>query len=163
MPSVLLAGMMGLAAPVAMADAAQDAPPALNPGRVEAGRAIYRQYCASCHGLEGEGAADWQEPNEQGELSPPPHGPQGHTWRHADAALYRMVSQGWRDPFNETERLTMPGFADVLSPEEIRAVITYLKTLWTPEQRRFQWEESRERPFPPEVRGPASATSTRSD
>ena len=163
MPNVFLAGMMGLAAPVTMADAAQDAPPALNPGRVEVGRAIYRQHCASCHGPQGEGTPDWREPNEQGELPPPPHGPEGHTWRHSDAALYRMISQGWRDPFNKTKRLTMPAFQDVLSPEEIRAVITYLKTLWTPEQRRFQWEESREKPFPPEAREPASATPTRSD
>ena len=163
MPNVLLAGMMGLAAPLAVAGAAQDAPPALNPERVEAGRAIYRQHCASCHGTQGEGAADWQEPNEEGELPPPPHGPQGHTWRHADAALYRMVSQGWRDPFNKTKRLTMPGFEDVLSPEEIRAVITYLKTLWTPAQRRFQREESRGRPFPPEAWEPASTAPTRSD
>ncbi|MGH6894978.1 MAG: c-type cytochrome [Geminicoccaceae bacterium] len=163
MHNVLLAGMMGLAAPVAVAGAAQDAPPALDPEHVGTGRAIYREYCASCHGLEGEGASDWQEPDEQGELPAPPHGPQGHTWRHADAALYRMVSQGWRDPFNKTKRLTMPGFEDVLSSEEIRAVITYLKTLWTPEQRRFQREESRDRPFPSDAREPVSVSPPRSD
>jgi mono/diheme cytochrome c family protein len=162
-PSLLLAGIVGLAGPVALASTTPDAPPPHNPARAAAGRAIYQQHCASCHGLEGEGAADWQEPNEQGELPPPPHGPEGHTWRHADAVLYRMVSQGWRDPFNKTKRLTMPGFEGVLSPDEIRAVITYLKTLWTPEQQHFQWEESRDRPFPPEPRAPASATPTRSD
>jgi mono/diheme cytochrome c family protein len=162
-PSVLLAGTMGLIAPVALAGAAQDAPQELDSGRVKDGRAIYRQHCASCHGPQGEGAPDWREPNEQGELPPPPHGPEGHTWRHADAVLYRMVNRGWRDPFNKTKRLTMPGFEDVLSPEEIRAVIAYLKTLWTPEQRRFQWEESRDRPFPPEAREPASAAPTRRD
>ena len=63
--------------------------------------------------------------------------------------LYRMVGQGWRDPFNGTTRLTMPAFADVLSPNQTRAVITYLKTLWPAEQRRYQWKESRRQPFPP--------------
>ena len=48
-----------------------------------------------------------------------------------------MVSKGWRDPFNKTTRLTMPAFGSVLSPDQIRAVITYLKTLWMPEQQNF--------------------------
>ena len=60
--------------------------------------------------------------------------------------LYEMVTKGMRDPFNKTTRLTMPPFGDVLSPQQIRAVIGYLKTLWTPEQRAFQSEESREQP-----------------
>lgn len=82
-------------------------------------------------------------------MPPPPHGPQGHTWKHADAMLYRIISNGWRDPFNKTDRLTMPAFKDTLSPEEIRSVVTYLKTLWTPKQRRFQREESEGQPLHP--------------
>ena len=147
MPDLLLAGLFALAAQIAAG--ATEGPPPLDPDQVQAGRRIYEEYCASCHGSEGEGAPDWQEPNEMGELPPPPHGPEGHTWRHADADLYGMISQGWRDPFNKTDRLTMPAFEDVLVPEEIRAVITYLKTLWTPEQRRFQWEESQKATDPP--------------
>ncbi|KDP87220.1 hypothetical protein CF70_002940 [Cupriavidus sp. SK-3] len=65
--------------------------------------------------------------------------------------LYRIVKNGWRDPYNKTERLTMPAFAQALSPAEIRDVIEYLKTMWTPEQRRFQREESEQGPFPPEA------------
>jgi mono/diheme cytochrome c family protein len=126
---------------------------ALNPKLVEKGARIYQQYCASCHGAQGEGAPNWREPNALGELPAPPHGPEGHTWRHSDAMLYRMVSEGWRDPFNETEHLTMPAFEDVLAPREIKAVITYLKTLWTPEQRAFQEAETEARGgFPPEAR-----------
>lgn len=120
-----------------------DGPPPLDREQVRAGGRIYEEYCASCHGPEGEGAPDWQEPDERGELPPPPHGPEGHTWRHQDADLHEMIAEGWRDPFNKTDRLTMPAFEDVLAPDEIEAVITYLKTLWTPEQRRFQWEETR--------------------
>lgn len=67
--------------------------------------------------------------------------------------LYRMISEGWRDPFNKTERLTMPPFKDILTPHEIEAVIAYLKTLWTAEQRQFQREESQDQPFPSEVKG----------
>src|SRR6266849_1464164 len=126
---------------------ASDGSQSINSGRVKSGRAVYEQYCASCHGAEAQGAPHWQERDEHGELPAPPHNIEGHTWRHSDAELYMMVSKGWRDPFNKTERLTMPAFGDVLSPDQIRAVITYLKTLWTSEQRRFQSEESRGQSF----------------
>jgi len=131
---------------------AGDEAPSLDPGRMEPGRAIYQQYCASCHGANAEGAPNWQVRDLHGELPAPPHDAEGHTWRHSDAELHEMVSKGWRDPFNKTKRLTMPAFGDVLSPPQIRMVITYLKTLWTPEQRQFQAEESRGHPFPPEDR-----------
>lgn len=116
------------------------------------GRATYGQYCSSCHGAEGQGAPGWQVPDARGELPPPPHNAEGHTWTHADGALYEIVSSGWRDPFNRTDRLTMPAFGDRLSAQEIRAVISHLKTLWTAEQREFQAEASRDRPFPSEAR-----------
>lgn len=128
--------------------AADSALPPLDPGVIKAGRAVYQQYCASCHGPKGEGASGWQQPDARGELPAPPHNAEGHTWKHSDAMLYRIVMRGWRDPFNKTEQLTMPGFTNMLSPHDARAVITYLKTLWTPEQRRFQLEESRNQPFP---------------
>ncbi len=66
-----------------------------------------------------------------------------------------MVRDGWRDPFNKTKHLTMPAFGDQLSPKQIRAVITYLKTLWTPEQRQYQREETKVRGgFPPTAATP---------
>ena len=112
------------------------------------GRAVYESACASCHGARGEGAANWQEPDANGEMPAPPHDASGHTWKHSDAMLYRIVQQGWRDPFNKTQRLTMPAFEGQLSREQTIAVIGYLKTLWKPEQRQVQAEESRKQPFP---------------
>src|SRR3546814_2505637 len=79
-----------------------DAPP-LDPKQVEAGRKVYQEYCASCHGPRGEGQANWEVPNDQGELPAPPHNAEGHTWKHADAMLYRMLSEGWRDPFKDRQ------------------------------------------------------------
>ena len=141
--------LLGLTAGVALAGEA-GAPPS-DPKQIGAGRKVYQEYCASCHGPRGEGQAHWEVPNAQGELPAPPHNAEGHTWKHADAMLYRMVSEGWRDPFNKTRQLTMPAFGDQLSPEQIREVITYLKTLWTLEQRQFQWEETLVRgAFPPQ-------------
>lgn len=116
--------------------------------RIAAGHSIYERACASCHGAHAEGAPHWNEPDANGEMPPPPHDASGHTWKHSDAMLFRLVQQGWRDPFNKTQRLTMPAFKGQLSREQTIAVIDYLKTLWKPEQRQFQSEESRKAPFP---------------
>lgn len=116
--------------------------------RIAAGRVIYERVCASCHGAHGEGAAKWQEPDAKGDMPSPPHDASGHTWKHSDAMLYQIVQRGWRDPFNKTQRLTMPAFEGQLSREETIAVIDYLKTFWKPEQRQFQAEESRKQSFP---------------
>ncbi|MEO8848993.1 MAG: cytochrome c [Casimicrobiaceae bacterium] len=119
-----------------------------DPALVNAGRTLYQQSCASCHGTRGEGAKAWHQPDQSGELPAPPHDSYGHTWKHSDAMLYRVVQQGWRDAFNKTERLTMPAYEGHFSRTETIAVVTYLKTFWTTAQRQFQWEESRRQPFP---------------
>lgn len=151
----LQAAVASLGFGAASALAGADGPPALDAEQVELGRDVYQQYCASCHGPDGEGAPNWEQPDAQGELPPPPHNAEGHTWKHSDAMLYRMVSEGWRDPFNKTGTLTMPAFGDVLKSGEIQDVITYLKTLWTPEQRQFQWEETQVRGGFPQETHPA--------
>ncbi len=142
---------MGLLGIAGVARAADEPPPPA-PAVVKAGRAVYQRSCASCHGARAEGAPGWERLNEHGDIPAPPHDRQGHSWRHSDAMLYGIIQHGWRDEFNKTQQLTMPAFAGQLSPKQTVAVITYLKTLWTREQRRFQWEESRREPFPPEAR-----------
>lgn len=133
---------------VALAFLASRATQAASAPRVEAGRRIYSARCAACHGAHGEGRPNWDRLDTAGERPAPPHDRNGHTWKHPDAMLYRIVAEGWRDPFNRTQRLTMPAFGGTLRPEEIRDVIEYLKTLWTPRQRAFQREESRAAPYP---------------
>ncbi|TBR72420.1 MAG: cytochrome c [Burkholderiaceae bacterium] len=120
--------------------------------RVDAGHRVYAAQCAACHGPRGEGQPDWDRPNAAGEMPAPPHDRDGHTWKHSDAMLYRIVKSGWRDPFNKTRRLTMPAFGQTLSPKDIHDVLEYLKTMWTPEQRSFQLQESQQAPYPPEAR-----------
>jgi mono/diheme cytochrome c family protein len=126
--------------------------PALDPGEVARGRAVYGQYCASCHGPRSEGAKNWTRPDASGNLPAPPHDDSGHTWRHGDKQLVELIQNGWRDRFNKTEALTMPPFKDKLSHEEIRAVIAFFKSLWSQEHRRWQFEESRRETLPSPVR-----------
>lgn len=141
------AGVVGISLLLSACEAGnQGSPP--DPAVVALGRDVYQKNCTSCHGAAGEGQPNWEMPNALGELPAPPHGATGHTWKHSDRMLYYIVLRGWRDPFNKTDRLTMPAFQGVLSPVEVRAVITYLKTLWTEEQRQFQSQESQDEPFP---------------
>ncbi len=151
MSSVILGTIVVLSGMIARAAFAETIPWPPDPALVNTGRTLYRQSCASCHGTRGEGAKAWQRPDQSGELPAPPHDSHGHTWKHSDAMLYRIVQQGWRDAFNKTDRLTMPAYEGQLSRTETIAVVTYLKTLWTSEQRQFQWEESRRQPFPATV------------
>ena len=151
MRSTTVAGLAGVALLVAACERGADAPPPPDPNVVGVGRRVYLQSCASCHGPAAEGQPDWERLNALGELPAPPHDSTGHTWKHSDRMLYHIVLQGWRDPFNRTDRLTMPAFQGILSRAEIRAVTTYLKTLWTPEQQQFQWQESHDEPLPDEA------------
>ena len=116
---------------------------------VAAGKRISATHCAACHGARGEGQPDWDRPDAAGEMPAPPHDRHGHTWKHSDAMLFHIVSDGWRDPYNKTTRLTMPAFGQALSAREIQDVLAYFKTLWTHEQRSFQLAESEHAPFPP--------------
>ena len=84
-------------------------------------------------GQRGEGQPDWHVRRDDGTLPPPPLNGDGHTWHHGDGLLYRIVSEGGKtleDPDYPGFRSAMPAFGDRLSPEEIVAVLEYLKHLW---------------------------------
>ncbi len=135
---------IALAGAFTLTSHADEMAPSSQPGLIESGHQVYQQQCAVCHGEAAQGSPNWRRPDDQGNLPPPPHNAEGHTWRHSDSMLQRMISQGWRDPFNKTQRLTMPAFEQTLTPKEIDNLIVYLKTLWTPEQRNFQMQQSRD-------------------
>jgi mono/diheme cytochrome c family protein len=116
--------------------------PAASPSAEELaqGKAIYDQYCAACHGIDGEGQPGWQRPNSAGVYPAPPHTGEGHTWHHPDDVLLDIIANGGAMPAS-----AMPGFADHLTEEEMRLVLAYLKTFWGPNELRFQREVSRNR------------------
>lgn len=122
--------------------------PTLDPGEVALGRQLYLQNCVACHRPNAEGAPNWSKPDARGNLPPPPHDDSGHTWRHGDAELASIIRNGQRDIFNKSPELTMPPFKNRLTDEEIAAVITYFKSLWSAEHRRYQEEQSRRAPMP---------------
>jgi mono/diheme cytochrome c family protein len=101
------------------------------------GEELYRERCEVCHGGETGGAIT---------DVPPPHNARGHTWHHGDCENLRMVMEGNREFRQEMlqaqgvppEDTLMPSFQDQLSEEEAMAILEFLKTWWTEEQRVHQ-------------------------
>lgn len=91
------------------------------------GEILYAQYCSSCHGFDQGG--DIRD-------IPPPHNSNGHTWHHPDQQLIELVLDGLN--FAVEGQQTMPAFGDLLNDSEVRAILDYVKTWWTQEQRDFQ-------------------------
>lgn len=123
-------------------EAVTPAYPTLDSEFAARGRQVYAEQCASCHGANAEGAANWATPGPDGLHPAPAHDDSGHTWHHSDRVLYETIRDGMGDPLRPNLPLRMPTFGEKLSDAEIRAVIEYFKSLWTEENRQYQWEET---------------------
>lgn len=111
---------------------------ATNPEAYAMGQQVYAQNCSACHGINGEGQFPDapMERDETGRLGAPPHNGDGHTWHHDDDLLHNIVREGGMgtpDMF-----YPMPAFGELLRVEQIEAVLFYIKTFWTEEQRQRQ-------------------------
>jgi S-disulfanyl-L-cysteine oxidoreductase SoxD len=114
--------------------------PALDAAEITLGQAVYETHCAACHGANLEGQPEWKTPNEDGSWRAPPHDATGHTWHHSDKVLLETIRLGGaRLPANVGVS-AMPAYADVLSEEEMTAVLTYIKSTWPEDIRTIQWE-----------------------
>ena len=105
---------------------------------IEQGRQIYADQCASCHGAQLEGQPDWKTPLPSGRLPAPPHDAGGHTWHHPDDILFRIVREGTAAIVGGGYESDMPGFADLLSDAEIRAVLAYIESTRPERERTYQ-------------------------
>lgn len=125
-----------------MGDTAVIAPAAVGSDTYISGQTVYNAQCATCHGVNGEGQFPDAplEPDITGRYGAPPHDDTGHTWHHDDDLIIRIIREGGMgDPVNF---YVMPALESVLSEGEIKAVIAYIKTLWTPEQQTMQRERT---------------------
>ncbi len=95
--------------------------PTATPDPVAQGREVFLRVCAECHGQNGEGYAN--------ELAAPALDASEHAWHHPDQQIRDWIANGKLGLGRE-----MPALGDQLAEVEIEAVITYLHTLWTPEQ-----------------------------
>ncbi|MHC8509195.1 MAG: c-type cytochrome [Rhodospirillales bacterium] len=113
-------------------------PPPLNAETVPQGRALYGEHCASCHGADLEGEPNWRTRGPDGLLPAPPHDETGHTWHHPDEQLFLMTKEGVEALAPPGYKSNMPGFGDVLTDDEIWAVLEYIKSAWPENERAHQ-------------------------
>ena len=99
-----------------------------------AGKQLYEQNCAACHGTNGEG----EQPDPWAPGAAPAHDSTGHTWHHADQQNFATVWYGRGAPG------IMPPFYDRLTPDEIIRVLAYIKTWWEADQLAQQIELSQQ-------------------
>lgn len=104
--------------------------PASTPGKgsVE-GSDLYAANCQVCHG-DSNGAG--------GRGGAPIHNDRGHTWHHPDAQLRGWVLNG-KLGFGSPE---MPALGDKLTEPEVDAILTFIRSWWTTEQRDSQADVS---------------------
>ena len=140
----------GLAALVALVvltpDGGETAGPA-GPVDIAAGASLYAENCASCHGANLEGQADWRSPGPDGRLPAPPHDETGHTWHHGDGLLFAYTKDGGAAAMADAGvgdvDSGMPGFGDTLTDQEIYDIIAYIKSTWSERARDAQAERTR--------------------
>jgi mono/diheme cytochrome c family protein len=110
---------------------------------IASGKTLYAERCASCHGAGLEGQPDWKSPLPSGRMPAPPHDASGHTWHHPDGVLFRITRDGPAAVVGGGYQSDMPGFRNVLTDEEMRAVLAFIKSTWPERERAYQAEMSR--------------------
>jgi mono/diheme cytochrome c family protein len=92
--------------------------PAQSPPKVGDAVALFERACARCHGTDGSGGL----PMAAGGGGPRPIDLRTADWQasRSDTEVYAAIRDG---------RGAMPPFADVLNPDEIAALTTYVRQL----------------------------------
>ena len=93
--------------------------------QVAIGKPLYAEYCAGCHGDNGQGGVNWDRPNKDGSYPPQPLNGSGHSWHHSRTSIEKTIAQGGTHP-----GATMPGFADSLDKQRRQAVIAAFQDFW---------------------------------
>jgi len=99
------------------------APPVIAPGQENNGPALYARHCAACHGDTGE-ADGWNAPNLP--VRPTRHADPALMARRSDDTLYDAIAAGG---YVLDRSARMPGFGNLLSNTQIRALVTHIRTL----------------------------------
>lgn len=115
-----------------------------DPEIVARGELVYSEHCASCHGVDLQGEENWRQRKPDGRLPAPPHDETGHTWHHPDQQLFDITKHRFAELSGLTDHESdMPVYGDILSDEEIVAVLSYIKSRWPQELRERHDEMNR--------------------
>ena len=94
----------------------------------EAGKTLFAQHCAVCHGQNAEQTVEWKIPNSQGQYPPPPLNGSAHAWHHPLSVLRQVIRHGGA-PMGGM----MPAWEGVLSEEDMVATIAAFQSFWPDE------------------------------
>lgn len=136
---LLIAGLVG----VTWWHPATESLQVIDPGddfSVSRGRALYSAQCASCHGTRLQGQPEWRQRLPNGRLPAPPHDPSGHTWHHPDQVLFDIVKNGLVPGRTAPTgyQSDMPAYGNILSDQDIRDVLAFIKSTWPQSVRAVQ-------------------------
>ena len=126
----ILACFAGLTSVSAQTLAQPSGMDATHPDRVALGQQLYASFCAGCHGENLQGQPNWKKRLPMGNFPATPHDQTGHTWHHADQWLFEIVKLGGKYHAPSRYRSAMPAYQDMLSDEEIWAVLSFIKSRW---------------------------------
>ena len=141
--SLLLAGVAAAAA----ACGSDDGIDSHDAKQVARGMDLYGRHCAACHGRGLEGQPAWRVRLPSGRMPAPPHDDSGHTWHHPDDVLVGITKFGLAPPYAPPGyQSDMPAFGSVLADREIRDVLAYINSRWSPRSREAQAQIQRGRP-----------------
>jgi mono/diheme cytochrome c family protein len=115
------------AAAIAIGGCSREVPEAQ---RIAVGQQVYVDYCAGCHGASLEGQPEWRQRRPDGRLPAPPHDASGHTWHHSDRDLFEITKYGVQRFAGPGYASDMPAFEGILSDEQIRSVLAYIRSTW---------------------------------
>ena len=106
---------------------------AVDSASLVSGQALYAANCAACHGPNLEGQPAWQTRLPSGRLPAPPHDQSGHTWHHSDEVLFGITKVGPAAFMGlDDYESDMPAYEGVLTDDEIRSVLDFIKSSWPP-------------------------------
>lgn len=103
------------------------------------GKQTFQQHCASCHGEQAQGDAQWRKRDAKGDYPPPPLNGSGHAWHHSTEVLRGMILNG-----SPQGRGNMPAWKGKLNEEKIDAIIAWIQSIW-PQPVYDTWYEMQQR------------------
>ena len=93
------------------------------------GKTLYKENCASCHGINLEGNPNWQTGvDEDGHRLAPPLDGSGHTWHHSKEQISNIIRYGL-EVFIDNYQGKMIGNEN-LSDEESSLIYEYIYNMW---------------------------------
>ena len=93
-------------------------PVAATPESIAAGKQIFRRYCATCHGINGEGGSG-------NDLIPAAPALTDKEWKHGstDGEIFSVIKNG------VPPELNMVPFGDQITDPDIWSVVNYIRSL----------------------------------